>query len=826
MKFDKKKLNVKDFIKRLQSVMIEKDVEAGFDGFLFKPLGIKHYGTVDKIFQPYFCEFKEDGKLDRKGKCAARVFAQVISELHEAYEENSGNIDFVTNYVLIADKHHVIVLPIELFKPMWQSTKYTFTTAHATYNELLDKDVLDWDIFKNCETIKLRKDTIDIFLNVLENTCGDFRGHNYMKINRKNFKKLFLEWKRKLGINKGIQLDACLFLQDIAKKAKLFEEENRLYFFDDNMIYQYVDINVHEYKNFWSHYQRPVHPHEHEIILSYKDQLIHMNERWKTGEFFTPYEIVEKSYDKLLEYYKMDPLELKEYTFWDPCCGQGNLLHSCPGPYNENQHFLSTKNQGDIDIMNQNGSYIGAKKFMFDFLNQTYDELPNEIKLALADKSRKWLFVMNPPWGSNCSGQNFNRTSDKKDTNSITRTNMAIDNLSKFSTDLMYQCFYRLIKMITDHNLNAKIIFIGNWNVLFTTRTEFRSFLTVNNMHLQTGFLFDGNTYFGTTQIPFACSLIYERTNIKSLDVINLTLYKKVDIGHLLYETTSNNYLWHNIKKLECTTIGYQLNKDNLSILNQTKKPIEHICYFGMDTTGLTMYLYSQKPLFDRGLYMSDINCKHLALLTLNKFVMNKWYYGGGGTYHIFDKVLQFNDTLNTLIYLAFHKTYGRTTSFSEIYNNEEISIRNPFFWITKEEFVTYNCINQSIYNDLKISENSWFINYLQEHQLELHPAAKEILHLATEITKETMCYRGGSTVIHPKKGKDGEKVKSHLDTRWDAGWYQIVRGIIENPNIDLPDNIKELYKQYQLKMVELESYLREVAKGLKLTDEVILYGK
>lgn len=817
--------DVDDFVRRLvKKTMIEKDVEAAIE-FLFKSLAIRHYGKADKLFCPYLIEAKYAASLDRKSRNAAKALAQAIHYLWEMFEKTTNEVDFVINWIILIDSKNAMIFPINLLESFWKSKKYDFTRPASDPCPLLVQDLLDWDEFKNAEVFTLRKPGVELFIQKLEETCQDFAGHYYMKITRRNFKSIFAKWRETLKIDKGIQLDVCLYMQELSRQSKLVEDEGRIYFFDDNKIQVHVDVNVSDYKNFWSHYERPVQPHEHEIILSFKDQLVHMNERWRTGEFFTPFEIVDKSYEKLLDYYGMDPLDLKEYTFWDPCCGQGNLLHGFPGPYNSKQHFLSTLNQEDIDIMNQQGLYPGALKFQYDWLNQTDEELPEEVKEALADKNRKWLFVMNPPWGSNCAGGAIAKVSGadkKKDTNTPVRDEMLISNLTQYPRELMYQCVFRTISVVSRYQLNAKICLICNWNMLFKLNNDFKKFMITKNIKLRSGFLFNGDKHFKTTSIPFACSLIYDNNAIDQNSIIHLGLITDKEIGYMKYEFNADEYLFNTIQK---QSIGkeshYFLNRTGLSIIEKVKRNNKSIAYYCGDMTHTPKLQSSITDTVNHyGWDLTNENVDFTCEYTMyTKFRTNRWYNKIGRNFH--DS--RFTDTINVLAYLSFHPTYGRTTSFSQEFEGEQVSIRNPFFWISKEEFQNYPCLTKPLLSDLQSSENSWFHSYLQEHQNELNVHAKEIIRLATEITKKTMCLRDRSKVIHPRKGKNEEIVSSHLDLRWDAGWYQIVRGIIENPNVTLTDDVKTLYKQFQSHMKDLENYLRGVAESLKLTDEVIL---
>ena len=658
-------------------------------------------------------------------------------------------------------------------------------------------------------------------MNKLENTCSDLKGYGYMKINRKNFNKIFIEWNRILKVNEQLhnsQLEAQLFLNEIDKKAKLIEETGELLFIGEDKIEHKIYVTVADYKNFWNHYSRPVKPDERVRIESFKDRLIHISSRWQTGEFFTPLEIVQIAYDQFCEFYKMDVLNLKEYTFWDPCAGRGNLLYGYPGPTYENC-FLSTLNQEDVDGMKTGGFYPGATIFQYNWLNQTDEELPEVVLNALKDRTRKWLFIMNPPWGKNDTC--LNMRSDSKQTNNVINDMMKKDKLGKFSTELMYQSIYKLINLCLKYKLKCKICLICNTNLLFGVRNEFKNKMLELGFKLRNNsFIFNGNKSFGTTQIPAACCLIYDNEPDLQESNINFNLfYNNNNIGYYNYEFFTDSFL-RNIKKQKNNTKGFLLNRNSLAITENINSPEKFLFYFEGDMmfNPKLFSCCSNKIGGYQGIFVNADNLNHILYFSFcSKFIKNSWFKF---PLRVFDCSEYFNNNLNTLIYLSLHPTYGRTTSFSQTFENAPVSIRNPFFYLSKSEFSSLSNITRELYDDYNSAEEPWFIQYLSEHESELCGPAKELIRIVKEITKQTIQFRNTKLMATIKD----EYIDTQLDTRWDAGWYQIRYGILENTNITVSDQVKDLYKEYKVKLKELENYLREVAKGLKLTDEVILY--
>ncbi len=108
--------------------------------------------------------------------------------------------------------------------------------------------------------------------------------------------------------------------------------------------------------------------------------------RLKTGEFYTPPYLAKDSAAWLLECLTLDA---KEYVFYDPAAGAGNLLEALPEGV---ERYGSTLETQDIPILKNKG--INA--FQFDFLEGKISDLPPRIMEA-SDAGRLVVFT-NPPY--------------------------------------------------------------------------------------------------------------------------------------------------------------------------------------------------------------------------------------------------------------------------------------------------------------------------------------------------------------------------------------------------------------------------------------------
>ncbi|GMO61387.1 MAG: hypothetical protein Ta2A_07460 [Treponemataceae bacterium] len=160
------------------------------------------------------------------------------------------------------------------------------------------------------------------------------------------------------------------------------------------------------YRRFWNRYERPPKEEYQQYIIGRRDLLVPQNIREIKGSFFTPPEWVEKSQEYLARVYGEDWQD--EYYVWDPAAGTGNLLAGLVNKYNV---WASTVDQPDVFSMHsaiQDGfNLLDDHVFQFDFLNDSFDKLPAELKKIIDDeqKRRKLIVYFNPPYAESSGGE-------------------------------------------------------------------------------------------------------------------------------------------------------------------------------------------------------------------------------------------------------------------------------------------------------------------------------------------------------------------------------------------------------------------------------------
>ena len=152
---------------------------------------------------------------------------------------------------------------------------------------------------------------------------------------------------------------------------------------------------------FWNQYRRPPRKEFWDFINERRDLLMPPDIRERQGSFFTPQIWVEKAQETIAAVLGEDWQD--DHYVWDCAAGTGNLLAGLD-PKAKYRVWASTLQQGDVDIMHEriaNGAaLLDSHVFQFDFLNDSFDKLPDGLREIVDDSERrkKLVVFINPPY--------------------------------------------------------------------------------------------------------------------------------------------------------------------------------------------------------------------------------------------------------------------------------------------------------------------------------------------------------------------------------------------------------------------------------------------
>ena len=166
-----------------------------------------------------------------------------------------------------------------------------------------------------------------------------------------------------------------------------------------NLTFGFRPGGLDAYAGFWRRYKRPPKHEYWDFIVNRLDLLVPQDVRERKGSFFTPAAWVEKSQQYLAA--ALGENWQDECYVWDCCAGTGNLLAGLTDKY---RVWASTLDQQDVDVMHErarNGAnLLESHVFRFDFLNDPFDRLPEELRAIVEDPERRKRLVIyiNPPY--------------------------------------------------------------------------------------------------------------------------------------------------------------------------------------------------------------------------------------------------------------------------------------------------------------------------------------------------------------------------------------------------------------------------------------------
>ena len=165
------------------------------------------------------------------------------------------------------------------------------------------------------------------------------------------------------------------------------------------------------YAAFWGRYKRPPRKDYWNYIVKRLDLLVPQDVRERKGAFFTPQKWVELSQEYLAR--ELGENWQDEYTIWDCCAGTGNME---AGLTNKYKVWASTLDQQDVDVMKErirNGAnLLDSHVFQFDFLNDSFDKLPDGLRQIVNDeeKRKKLVIYINPPYKEHADARQISRS--------------------------------------------------------------------------------------------------------------------------------------------------------------------------------------------------------------------------------------------------------------------------------------------------------------------------------------------------------------------------------------------------------------------------------
>ena len=217
-----------------------------------------------------------------------------------------------------------------------------------------------------------------------------------------------------------------------------------------NLVFGFKPDGLAAYASFWRRYKRPPKREYWDFIVSRLDLLVPQDVRERKGSFFTPAIWVEKSQQYLAAVLGENWQD--EYYVWDCAGGTGNLE---VGLMNKYRVWVSTLDQQDVDVIRErikNGAnLLDSHVFRFDFLNDSFDKLPEDLRDVISDaeKRKRLVIYINPPYAEVSSKVSVDGgLKGKRGVNATEVQKKYADLLGTASRELFAQFLMRIAKEI------------------------------------------------------------------------------------------------------------------------------------------------------------------------------------------------------------------------------------------------------------------------------------------------------------------------------------------------------------------------------------------
>jgi hypothetical protein len=450
------------FVERVSGASREEEVIDAYMSLLGAKKWERPFGC-DGLCDGTLFEFKLDVRLVEGDW--RRVLAQLCYYVRQLRQVGvyKGTMYPVPSRVAGCDRNEAFILDIGHLRPYVIDERYDWRRAAsspdpALVEALREKRPMVYDMTQT--------EDVEVFLGELATSVGQIK----RPVTLRNFAALFELWRKKFGGGLDPQQVVWAFLNSLKRREFINETTGEILFGDTQRAPLSIQVPLAEYGRFWESITRPPDNKTMRAIQARKDQLVAMQQRRETGEFFTPLDIAELAREYIL---KAVPDAYENWNWWDPCCGTGNLqleLPSMPG-----RLFMSTLNSEDVDAVRSSGQNSEACLFQYDFLNQTDEELPEELKAKLTPGS-KWIFFMNPPFAASVGGtllKGGEVTRGKVAVNQVNQR-MRSQRMGSASKNLCSQFLWRIRELVEKYRVDVAI---GTFsNAMWLTGKGFRKF--------------------------------------------------------------------------------------------------------------------------------------------------------------------------------------------------------------------------------------------------------------------------------------------------------------------------------------------------------------
>jgi hypothetical protein len=794
-----------DFIQKLRNAIAEKDVESAYKEMLLASI------PDSIITSPY----GTDGILEND-KLSPKLLAILEFKYNHNFrirEEVSNVLIQVVYYFKKLEEKGIASLPSTIFVG---DTDECFCLHASPLYDYLNYDI-DWSIAPS-EACKVNpelkyaisnNEKIEPFIFDINNdfkfkqVADKLLEYNSGKVSlshitEHNINTVFHYFCKTIKTKMNTNEQVSLFMSVLTNYKENFIHPDN----DSLLVTPNGNINVDgiQFKSFRGMFSTTFSPREKERLISICDRLIDDEKRRRDGAFFTPTEWVDEAHRMIEEAFGEDWKE--KYIVWDCACGTGNLTRD----YEFKELYASTLLQEELDIAIQNDINPEANRFQFDFLNDSFDKLPESLRKAI-DEGKEIIFLINPPYGRATGEGGMVETVST----GVAETEVAVEmkkaKIGACSAQLYAQFMYR----ISTINKASLAIFSPSLYKTGSSYKKFRSYFYGKFQYID-GMLFNASHFSDTadswgidfsiwkqgkeerSELPVTVKDVDLNDGIKSLQqksVYNLDKSQSLSSWIKRFRPQADN-----ICNLHFRSALNFIEKDN------GKQPDEFIGYLQSHANNVyknsvdVSIMPHKSGVNKNGSFITKDNFMFIiSIFTARKTIKSNWInqkdeYLVPNTDH--PEYEQWNN--DAIVYSLFNNSSNQSSLRDVMYKDKKHNIENEFFWMSSNEIkdLADNHYNDDLYKDAKIFGRKDRYVYKLLKTVTLSDDAQAVLDKATELVRKTVKYRRDLHKSNPEW---------HLNA-WDASWYQ-VKLILKAYMKDELKEFNALYKKFEDRMRE-----------------------
>ncbi len=498
---------------------------------------------------------------------------------------------------------------------------------------------------------------------------------------------------------------------------------------------------------------------------------------------------------------------------WDMCCGRGALLHDFLLEIQIGR-FASTLQPQDIAIITQSGEFSDTNVFQYDFLNQSDEDLP----LALLDRMQpgsKWIFILNPPFDAASSWRTGVQTTPKS---TAIRAEMKQHQLQSASANLTCQFLWRIATLVEKYNLDATVGVFNNACIWTGAGYDKWRDGWQKQFRFANGFTFHSKVFAGVKgDFPVSFTIWQSGSEQKpiELDVIVDGNETSQEFKKILAPAAAPLSSWVDRPRQYVNSVpldGALKVSDNKGAVATRMAPgsLGFAAFAGNDVrnNGVAA-LYSSVAGHGAGWSITKDNFEQsIVCLTARGVIEPNWIsepdqYSAPNIKHP-----EYQQFINDAAIWLIGDTINHSSSAILEYTNLPYELTNQFFWLSPRIMGKYPDAPESILKQCADAKLPYLVSWLRGR--ELSADAQGVLNIMRELTLDTMYLRAAAGPIFQLM-------------RWDAGWWQIRRGLLEaHGDYVPPDEIAARYKVFWKRHRNLEHRLRTMVYKLGMLPEAL----